>query len=172
LLIGYSLGGIIMLEVARRLLASGENVGLLVLVDSYPYRTQLKFAQRVRLYSRLSMRKITNLLGIRYSSRVNRPVARDRNLGESLAKSRELEKEGAYSALKSYEPSFYDGPIKFVRAEVVTNFPADARAVWAHLVEKLDVETMKGNHIEMIGTNFALLAPILSRYIAESDAAC
>ena len=57
-LIGYSLGGLVTLEIAQRLLAHGEKIALLALVDSYPHRSHLAVAQRVRLSFRLAKRMI------------------------------------------------------------------------------------------------------------------
>ncbi len=36
-LIGYSLGGLVMLEMAQRLIKTGENVALLAMLESYPH---------------------------------------------------------------------------------------------------------------------------------------
>ena len=49
LLIGYSLGGLVMLEVAQRLSENGEKVGLLAMLDSYPHMKYLSAGQRLRL---------------------------------------------------------------------------------------------------------------------------
>src|SRR5271154_6257224 len=37
-LVGYSLGGLVALEMARKLMKSGQAVGLLALLESYPHR--------------------------------------------------------------------------------------------------------------------------------------
>ena len=47
LLIGYSLGGLVTLEMAQRLSARGEKVALLAMLDAYPFRNYLPFPQRV-----------------------------------------------------------------------------------------------------------------------------
>ena len=57
-LIGYSLGGLVALEIAQRLSAGGEKVALLALVDSYPHRTQLSLIQNALLSFRLAKRRI------------------------------------------------------------------------------------------------------------------
>jgi thioesterase domain-containing protein len=175
-LIGYSLGGLIMFEVARKLLASGKQIALLVLIDSYPYRTYLKFGQKVRLYSRLSMRR---LFGLVRSQSKKRALASATPKDDSLdgAKkravldlSRQVEKKAAYAAMKSYRPRSYEGTIKFIRAEILTKFPADADAVWGPLAGKLQIENMESDHLGIVDTNYKTLAALLSRYIAESDA--
>jgi len=56
-------------------------------------------------------------------------------------------RDSAYVALTRYRPRFYRGKIKFVRAAVVTGFPADAEAVWTPLTEEIEVETVPGDHL-------------------------
>jgi thioesterase domain-containing protein len=175
-LIGYSLGGLVMLEVARTLLSEGERVNLLVLVDSYPFRTHLKFAQQMRLYSQLAMRRIGRMLKLKSPA----PTAELGELQEiSEAKSEtngnlrlwfEREREDAYTALKSYEPKFYDGTIKFIRAEIPTRFPDNPKAVWTGLAKKLEVETSAGDHRGLVNLHIKPLTAKLSRYLAESNA--
>jgi thioesterase domain-containing protein len=175
-LIGYSLGGLIMLEVARKLLASEKQIALLVLIDSYPDRTYLKFGQQVQLYSRLSMRKLFGLVQSQSkkpalaSVTPNEDSLDGTNNAAVLDLSRQAEKKAAYAALKNYEPRFYGGKIRFIRAEILTRFPADANAVWGPLAGKLQIENIESDHLGMVGTNFKTLASMLSRYIAESDA--
>ena len=48
-LIGYSLGGLVTLEIAQRLRAGGEKIALLALVDSYPDKSQISVTQRALL---------------------------------------------------------------------------------------------------------------------------
>ncbi len=179
-LIGYSLGGLVMLEVARNLLADGERIDLLVLVDSYPYRAYLRFGEKVRLYSRLGARRIKRLLGFQSQesrSRADRTaeaIERMQNQGEiepsqDLAARYELERECAYMALKGYQPRFYNGEIKFLRAAIPTDFPANAEAVWRHLAKQLEMKTVHGDHLGILLKNFESLAFVLSNYLAETN---
>ena len=116
-------------------LADGERIDLLVLVDSYPYRAYLRFGEKVRLYSRLGARRIKRLLGFQSQesrSRADRTaeaIERMQNQGEiepsqDLAARYELELECAYMALKGYQPRFYNGEIKFLRAGDPNRFPS------------------------------------------------
>src|ERR1700733_1520922 len=50
--IGYSLGGLVMLEMAQRLRERGEQIGLLALLDSYPHARYLSRSERLRLVVR------------------------------------------------------------------------------------------------------------------------
>src|SRR5947208_4078634 len=55
-LIGYSLGGLVTLEMAQRLCESGENVALLAMLDTYPNIRYLSPGQRLRLTARVARR--------------------------------------------------------------------------------------------------------------------
>src|SRR5579872_3724243 len=48
-LIGYSLGGVIAFEMARRLSANGEKVALLTMIDSYTHTEPLALRKRIRM---------------------------------------------------------------------------------------------------------------------------
>ena len=51
-LVGYSLGGLVVLEMAQRLSANGEKVALLAMLDAYPQFRYLSLGQRLRLIAR------------------------------------------------------------------------------------------------------------------------
>src|SRR5437899_6609790 len=53
LLIGYSFGGLVTLEMAQRLTEKGEKVALLAMLESYPHRNCLQYRQRLGLIMRL-----------------------------------------------------------------------------------------------------------------------
>src|SRR5208282_509035 len=56
LLVGFSLGGLVTLEMAQQLIAEGETVGLLAMLDSYPHVSRLTRGQRARLSTRQTWR--------------------------------------------------------------------------------------------------------------------
>src|SRR5438132_10198969 len=79
LLVGFSLGGLVTLEMAQRLSESGEKVALLAMLDSYPHISYLSPGQRLRLTTRLMARRLSAVmkLGIRGAlSYVLRPSQR------------------------------------------------------------------------------------------------
>jgi thioesterase domain-containing protein len=76
----------------------------------------------------------------------------------------------AYRALTRYRPHYYSGEIKFVRAETVTDFPDNPTAVWSHLAAKIQVETVPGDHLGILGTHFENLASVISRFLREVSA--
>ena len=180
LLAGYSLGGLVTLEMAQRLTANGEKVALLAMLDSYPEIRYLSLAQRVRLVTRLATRHATTAMKLPVGdalSLIIRP-SRRRSLAPrvsyqppvnvSLSPAMQRARESAYLALTRYQPRFYAGKIKFVRAEIPTDFPADPAAVWAHLADKFEVETVPGDHLGIMSTHYEKLASALSRYVEEA----
>src|SRR5580658_7248150 len=181
-LVGYSLGGLVALEMAQRLTKHGETVALLAMLESYPHPRFLSLKQRVRLGTRLANERASTFgrLPIRDAlSYIIRPsarrlyVSRDNNgaapsqipAGAAHTPAMQRAREHAYRALTRYRPRFYNGTIKFVRAGVVTDYPDDPQAVWSHLAAKFQVETVPGDHLGILGVHFESLASVVSRYV-------
>ncbi len=161
-LIGYSLGGLVALEMAQRLSAAGEKIALLAMLDAYPHMRYLSFGQRTRLIARQAKRGFHALADFSASSSYKPPA------GVYLTPTMQRVRDSAYLALTRYKPRFYSGKISFVRAAIGSGFPSNAAAVWRPLVEELAVETVPGDHLGMIATHYAELASVLSRYLREA----
>ena len=185
ILIGYSFGGLVALEMAQRLSERGEIVALLVLVDAYPHPRHLSSGQRLRLIARRTRRHISEMKqrpareaisyfvrGIERRSGISSGRNRGDHLPEtcrlSLARTLSHVHDRAYVAFRHYRPRFYRGKIKFVKAEVNSYFPDDPTAVWGGLAEELEVETVPGNHLELVRAEFGGLAAALTRYVRGS----
>ena len=180
LLAGYSLGGLVTLEMAQQLTAVGEKVALLAMLDSYPDIRYLSFGQRALLLTRLATRRATTTMKLPVSealSLILRPSHRRSGVPRvsykppvdvSLSPAVQRARSCAYLALAQYRPRFYPGKIKFVRAEIPTDFPSDPTAVWAHLADKFEVETVPGDHLGIMSTHYEKLASALSRYVEEA----
>jgi len=162
ILIGYSLGGLVALEIAQELHRRGETVALLAMVDSYPHFSQLSPGQRTGLI----IRKM-----LRYADRELRQLSlrpSSERAAESPSPTMRRFRESGYLALGHYRPAFYRGRIRFVRAAEHTDFPSNPTAVWAHYAEELLVDTVPGDHHEIMTTHSEALGELLSRYIKES----
>jgi thioesterase domain-containing protein/acyl carrier protein len=160
LLVGFSLGGLVALEMAQRLSANGEKVALLAMLDGYPNIRYLSLGQQIRLATRQAKRRL-HALGERRGDAPDQP---------SFTPAMQRVRNSAELALTRYRPRFYPGKIKFVRAEISSRFPDNAVAVWAHLADKFEVETVPGDHLGMMATHFESLAAVLSRYLEEAFA--
>jgi acetoacetyl-CoA synthetase len=183
-LVGYSLGGLVSMEIAHRLVAAGDQVALLAMLDAYPFRKYLSFSQRFQLSTRLTLKRVSAAIGIsapasdvypaspatfraqmsagRRASKLSQSPA-VASMTPAMLRAAEIAKD----ALRQYRPRFYPGTIKFVRAETVTDFPADPAAIWADLTKQFEVETVPGDHLGMIATYPEALAAVISRYLNE-----
>lgn len=162
ILMGYSLGGLVVLEMAQRLSANGEKVALLAMLDAYPHMRYLSLGQRVRLMARQARRELS-VLGNFSGSALYQPPA-----GVSFTPAMQRVRDSGYLALTRYQPRFYPGKVRFVQAEISSGFPDDAAAVWGGLAGEVEVETVPGDHLGMIATQYEKLAAVLSRYLAEA----
>jgi acetoacetyl-CoA synthetase len=166
-LIGYSFGGLVALEVAQQLKAA-EEIGLLVLLDSYPDRRSLSFRQYSRLLLQIAsnrLRRPTNAAVADQQRQLTRTSDVERS---SLVHALERVKAAQYRALRNYRPRFYDGNLKFVRAAVPSRFPADPVPVWSPLVRALEVETVPGEHLDMLTRSLDQTASTVDNYVRAS----
>ncbi len=183
-LIGYSLGGLVTLEMAQRLSERGEKVALLAMLDAYPFRRYLPFQQRVRLMSRraayhasiamkLPARQALSYVLHPAQRRAHNSLDDSRDTGApegTVACAAARVRDRSNVALMRYRPRFFDGKIKFVRAQIESEFPHDPAAVWAKLAREFEVETVPGDHQGILNTHFESLASVLSRYLREAFA--
>ncbi len=183
ILIGYSFGGLVALEMAQRMTRNGENVALLVLVDAYPHLRYLSAGQRLRLIVRRAIRikgmkqRLTRLISyvVRGLERGLRLAGFHRG-GNRLPETSRLSfeqatlrvKDKAYVALARYRPQVYSGKIKFVKSESDSYWPTDPVAAWASLAAEFEFETVPGGHLDMLTTDFDSLAAVLTRYVHEA----
>ena len=174
-LIGYSLGGLVALEMAQRLSENGEKVALLALLETYPHPRYLSLGQRVRLSARIAGRQLLTMLRkptLEALSNIVRSPRRPWNIsrnGLESSPTMQRVRESAYLALMRYRPRFYKGKIKFVRAEDSSGYPDDAAAVWTNLADEFEDATVPGDHLGIITTHFESLGSILSRYLREAS---
>ena len=184
ILIGYSFGGLVALEMAQILSRSQKQVGLLVLVDAYPHAHYLSAGQRLRLGAQRAARHISEMkqLPIRGAlSYLIRGAERRLRMagvhgGEkspegsrlSLAQTTLHVKDRSYVAWARYRPRAYSGEIKFVKSASDTYFPGNPVPVWANLARTFEVEIVPGDHLNMVTTHFEGLAAALNRYLGEA----
>ena len=180
LLIGYSLGGLVSLEMAQRLSAAGESIGLLAMLDGYPHINHLPPKQRTQLALRRTQRRASHALHLPFrkalfhmtrpweASTLTAATPKRPPVEVPLTPAMQRVRDGAYLALKRYRPRYYAGPIKFVKAEIVTDFPEDPVAVWARFAARFEVETVPGDHLGIMTTHYEKLASVLARFIREA----
>lgn len=178
-LIGYSLGGLVALEMAHRLTRIGEKIGLLAMLDAYPHESFLCTWQRACILRRVVRYHVSiakELPFRRAFSYLSRPAERARHASQKGSEpfvrspftyAMRQVRDRAYLALTKYRPSRYSGKIRFVKAAGESVFPTDPAEAWRPWVSDLDVEVVPGDHYAMINQYSDSLALVVSRYLQE-----
>jgi len=162
ILIGYSFGGLVAFEMARRLLENEQRVAMLVLLHAFPHPRFLSVDLRARLIGKRMGRHLKEMrrMPMQAGSYL---VSRFKRRWRSVS----IVHEANYRAYTNYRPRFYPGKVKFVATSVKAFFPDDPVAVWGDLVHELEVEVVPGDHLSIVTTDFRPLASVLTRYVEE-----
>ncbi len=186
-LVGYSFGGMIALEMAKRLVAAGEAIGFLGFIDAYPHPNRwprllwldvrwrrAANGARERLWARWPglMGALQRHLGggaggNRFNALV-RPFMFDEDWPEAVKRVYDI----SLGALERYEPSSYDGPVVFFRAARRSFYlPNNPRRMWGKLIPRFEIVTVPGDHMEMVDQKAASLGGALATRIRAGLAA-
>lgn len=157
LLAGYSLGGIVAFEMARQLLANGEKVASLVMIESYPRTEPLPRWKPAHLAIAQSRHRASDLWRSLRGETDPRP----------LIDVRERARISDFIAWARYKPGFYDGKITFVRAEE-SHYP-EPTSIWTRLATSFEMKKVPGDHHTCLSDNFEHLGVVLSRHFAGSS---
>jgi pimeloyl-ACP methyl ester carboxylesterase len=160
LLIGYSLGGLVALEMARLLMEAGESVPLLVMIDSYPPLRFVPTVQRLGVYSRRLKLRVFRKSDPTYSKYCD-------SLGIDFTPAMVRVREASTEALREYRPRYYSGTIRFIKADTPSRFPDNPQGVWGEFVGQMRVDSAPGDHHTMLATHFVQLADRVSGYLKE-----
>jgi thioesterase domain-containing protein len=185
-LCGYSFGGLVAFEMARRLLQSGDKVGLVALFDTR-INSQRGLLQSLRSLLHVHMRQFAALAratpvhawpraasrvvsGVLQELRAYAAPARD---GQSMpgflkyAPSRVLT-VGASSLIASarYHPGFYPGELSLFRAVEREQGGACLEAVWRKHARSLRIVETAGTHSTMLAVpNSECAASLLTQLL-------
>ncbi|HEY1637927.1 MAG TPA: alpha/beta fold hydrolase [Rhizomicrobium sp.] len=189
-LCGYSFGGVIAVEVARRLRNAGEEIGLLFLIDAYAHpvtwpritllRVQLRKAAN-RLLSSLrsppSAAAVIRLLKAALTPARN-TVSADKRAAKRtwlLNKRPDLPlpllqtRLASDVALSQYRPAYYPGEVVFLKARYPDpDFPRDPKRVWRSLVGGLKVHVSSGSHMTIVSEHAPGVADRINESIRET----
>jgi acetoacetyl-CoA synthetase len=178
---GHSLGGLVAFEMARRLVARGEAVEWLGLIDSDLHHSVLTAPERVRWLAWKSGDLARALLADpraripRYARKVVLRVAPGAPVRMPARESswpplmRRLEDAG-WAAFDAYEPGPYPGSATFFQVERRREDMGDPLPVWRRVVSAgLTVERVPGSHADVVAEpNVRYLAERVSAHLARS----
>jgi acetoacetyl-CoA synthetase len=186
-LAGMSFGGLIMMEVANRLLERGEKIALLALLDSYvhsrywPRRTWVGIFTRRAAHHALALTKMPVREVIPYA--VRRLTFFSNHLKFRRGKTAQLVvvdvahpvvkklRNAAGLALARHNPKYYPGKVAFIKCERNKYFPDDPVSIWGKWVGGLEIYPIPGDHQSMLTTNTGNVAKQLSAAVSNADSA-
>ena len=177
LLGGHCVGGIAALEVARQLEQMGEEVGLLLLLDTERPNPQRAFYANLRVLDR-RLRNITgvlrelafppegstrkNILSAVIGRKLRSPQSNYDPLYEKKMRYRRL--------LYNHSPGDYSGPITLVVNEEQSRFDADLG--WkAYAGDRLAIHKLPGTHFNLLEEHGDKFAKVLQQSLDDASAA-
>lgn len=181
-LCGYSFGGLVAMEIARRLKAANQSIGALILMDSYAHPSTWPLLSRAKMRVRRGLHLFWRLRHPSSAKIFWQAVQRiacgdnagrlhdwllDHNPGLPLPLLRTREAGGA--ALAAYRPKPYAGAITFLKAtQRDTEFPDDPERIWKRLAPQMAFRTIPGGHRTIVTEYPDAAAAALSEYLSAS----
>ncbi|MEW9581500.1 acetoacetate--CoA ligase [Paraburkholderia sp. DGU8] len=183
-LVGYSFGGLVAFEIAQQLIATGEKIELLGLLDTLvderflPLRAwmglQLRvFARRWDEFLSLSgryrityVKRKTFAVVDRIGERLGRPSRRRTFDTEGMPPTLQRVRKSMNIAMTMYQPRPYSGgPILYMRATIRDETEGDSLATWKRVAKRgLTVLPVHGLHTDLVvEPHLAVVADALAR---------
>jgi thioesterase domain-containing protein len=176
LLVGYSAGGLVAFEIARRLSSAGASIPLLALLDTYPSEATWPIACHFEVFARqLSYRleelqahppseiksyireRVRGLLAYFWRSGWGRR-AWQRPAPQILLQEEQRLHDATVAAALRYRPGYYGGKITFFRPREIGMRPGDPRRVWRKFAREVEIHMVSGSHGSMMDPHVETLA--------------
>ena len=184
-LIGYSFGGIVALEVARRLLALSHRVSLIGMVEpglserAWPASVRLRFLCRRTTYHVRRLPGMAFAEACRYLAARLKPVAgRVRRVlgsvaatgspyrGDTLPPLLHDLREASLCAIYRYRPQPFPGAVVFFQSAHGDEFQPPGVDVWSRYIPRLKLRTVPGSHRTILrGKDVKVLAQQISELL-------
>lgn len=175
-LVGYSHGGLVMLELARRLGEAGQRIAVLVMIDSFPHLRDVPLGPRLRVYYRAIQRRCARGTALGWRKMFGKghghgynSLSREAQRFSAVDLAMKAVREASTRSLSRYRPSYYEGRICFIRAQSIVNFPDDPSAVWSRWVQQFELTSVPGDHHSMLTEYAKELGMALSHYVQRSE---
>jgi acetoacetyl-CoA synthetase len=185
---GYSFGGVVALEMARRLAAENHDTATPILMDAYAHPDTWPLVSRLKMRARRSLHLAQQYARAPISKSVPAMLARLGTTGRKDARARlrgwlldqnpDLPeplvrvREAGSIALARYVPRYYPGKIIFLKASRPDpEFPDDPERIWGPLVQAMEIRVVPGRHRTMIGDHAAALGECLTACVHNATGA-
>ena len=161
ILVGYSFGGHLALETARRLSAPGENLPLVVMIDTYPAAPMrgTTLARRIRFHFN-NLRRFTNTREVAgyFRERLQRIYLRlvrhrlTRGFARKIEAPDRSPVSAAQIALAAYQPQPFSGRVVLLQAGQLEWFmDSDPMEAWKDVIRgELEIRSVPGEHLNLI----------------------
>jgi acetoacetyl-CoA synthetase len=170
-LAGYSLGGLIVFEMARRLQARGRDVRFIGLIDAYPdggfspRRLAILAAALARtppVQRRAALRQLWENILFRVATRLGRTYNTPHSDDVSIPKSIVNVVSKSKKALQCYRPRALPCDVVFFQADQrILTFPPDPAPIWQPFVRRLAIHKVAGDHYSLVSAHVEELAVAL-----------
>ncbi|MDZ7923824.1 MAG: amino acid adenylation domain-containing protein [Marinagarivorans sp.] len=188
-LLGWSLGGIIALEIASRLEAQGETVELLTLIDSYAQETGGKAVSEAELLAWMAV-DIAGMTGVTTPINVHDlgtgPEARDQFIRRAIeigalpqdTPIQQLRQmmavlDGNLRAMFEHQPKVYRGRVLQIHAcHAPSHHPAHPAYGWKPYITNMALHAVEGEHYTLLQTpHVASVATLIDEYLQQTVSA-
>lgn len=192
-LVGFSFGGLIALEIAQQLQASGQQVELLCLLDTYVHQdlpwsawighrlafTGKRLARAKRKLGELSPAQFLAYGAGKFAlaaggepARVTPGLRQPAGKPLTMSPTQQQVREKLTAAMKIYQPQPYDaGPILFFRAAITLVEYFDPLPLWRRIARGgLKVVEIPDGHLDMVGRHAQLVGAALDRALLDAAA--
>ena len=150
---GMCFGGLVAMEIARRLMAEGASIGKLALLDTYPHPRYWRLRTKIAF---LGVRRVRETWAALRSTRPRALAGQALPLLEKIVKRFSQSEpfiqapdslppavrgvfEGGVTALANYRPRSYPAKVHYLMCGYHVYMPDGPRSVWSHLVDNLEV---------------------------------
>jgi len=183
-IVGYSLGGLVAIEVARLLQESGEEIVLLGLIDTlfdhrfWPMsiflRSQAHLIRRhLAILLRLPLNQMIPML-LNRSQRlffrfVRRQMPSSLTIPTPKVETATAIEQHCKTLLGNYRPKYYAGRIAFFNAENHDDYGCDPAELWQGMATEIECWTISGTHVGIVANDASLtdLAAALDSNLEE-----
>jgi acetoacetyl-CoA synthetase len=178
-LAGYSFGGMIAMDMARKLQEEGESVALLTLIDSFAHPQTFPKAARqlaqigviVNAFTTKPFGEACAIVMARIKAHGGAPLPAAMMLADfpedGITAALRQVHVAAFEALTHYWPTRYHGEVLFIRP-ATSIFSIAPKRIWGGLIRRLRVVHVPGDHGSMVRAHVAPLAKALSRALRDA----